>query len=283
MSKPLSVLIDRLVPQFIRDEYSKFTDFIRKYLEFTEQTGNVQDVLSDFLRLIDLDQLNYDDPYSYDAELIELAIQQYLSSFPLYRVQDIDLKKLLKNSKDFYSCKGTEQSYQFLFKLMNRMGSFSFYYPDQDIVTLNDTVNGLLSEEKALHDNYYRAFYTYEIRSDEYGYAELKEIIENVLHPVGCKVFFLRTVISEGDIDPNQVPTDEMHFVFVLSFDTSEWENYLQNQIIYDGVTFEDIENGNAGILSLMDFEDWGDTFANLENPGVSHYPHQLHVYRTLL
>jgi hypothetical protein len=167
---------------------------------------------------------------------------------------------------------------------MNHAGAFSFYYPDQDILVCSDSTNGKLSDVKALHDNFYRAYYTYEIRSDLYGYAELKDIIESVLHPVGCKVFFLRTVNIENESDPYS-PSSEYTFVLAFSDEGYEWIEYLTNEVVLAGLTFEDLENGTAGIIGDMTFNDLGMTFEDLENATYSqkYFPHQLNVYKELI
>lgn len=283
-SKYLSVMIDRFVPTYIRDEYPIFTDFIKTYLEFCESRGQYQQLIFDFLHYLDIDEIDEVE----DAAILEQYIKQYLSTFPLYRVQDIDIKKLIKNAKDFYSCKGTERSFDFLFRLMNHAGIFSFYYPDSHIFRLNSVDNGVLSGQNAFHDNYYRAFYTYEIRSSLFGYGELKSIIENVLHPVGCKTFFRRMIPDEISVgEEYQVPQSEMVNVLVTMDDsTREETEYNTNLKRYDmgNITFEDVEDGSAGLVSEMDFGDWGDTFFNMEDmTHTAYFPHQLHVYRKIV
>lgn len=278
--KKISALMDRFFPEYLRRDYSKFIDFIRYFLEYLESRGQIHDLISDFLHYIDVDKLLDGDPYyAGDADVLQLHIKQYLSSFPLYRIDDIEIRKLIKNAKDFYNCKGTERSYEFIFRLMNHFGDFSFYYPSHDILTVSDYYGGRLDSDKMIHDNYYRAFWTYEIRSNLYGYAELKSIIENILHPTGCKVFFRREV---DDYTYAYMPTayeyGATHMVFVLQNLPVQWIEYRSvtkiytnssGYGIYDEFTFQDLELYYGGILSLLEIKDWGDTFHHMEYYGL--------------
>ena len=293
--KYLSIFLDRLLPNYLRETYTKFEAWIRSYLEYLEEDGKVGQLILDFLHYIDIDKINEDDPYSAgDDEVLQLYIQQYLANFPLYRIEDIEIRKLIKNAKDFYSCKGTERSYDFIFRLMNHLGSFSFYYPQDDILVLSDPYS-TLSSGKCLHDNYYRAYFTYEIQSTLLGYVELKDIIENLLHPAGCKCFFLRIVESEGQ-DPYVVEQNQVYNIFASYSSSDQWypqftyiKIYNDREDPYYGDnlpwTFSDFEYDDVFLLSQMDFNDWGDKFKNLEDPYTNndYYPHQLSVQHTEL
>ena len=286
--KYISVFMDRLLPDYLRTEYSQFEAWIRSYLEYCEQDGKVVQLLFDFLHYIDIDKLNAGDPYyAGDDDVLELYIEQYLSNFPLYRIQDIDISKLIKNAKDFYSAKGTERSYDFIFRLMNHLGSFSFYYPQDDIMKLSDAYTPL-SEDKYLHDNFYRAYFTYEIRSTLFGYAELKDIIENLLHPAGCKAFFMRIIESSGtdyDITDQDGVTLVFHF---YSLQDQFYPQFTYNTIYKDDYytwTFYDLYYSDVPMLENFTFYDWGDNWSGIENSygDQDFYPHQISTYRTLL
>lgn len=291
--KYLSIFLDRLLPEYIRDEYTKFTSFIRTYLEYLEETGKPIDLIYSFLHYIDIDKLeDAYDPYNGDSDVLEQYILQYINSFPLYRITDVDVKKLVKNAKDFYSSKGTEKSYDFIFRLMNHMGAFSFYYPATDILIASDA-SQLLSTETCLHDNYYRAYFTYEIQSTLYGYVELKDIIDQLLHPAGCKCFFLRIVESFGILEPSLQDQGPYNISFAYEIiSVEQYSNFDTNNLIYQAasITFADLEAGDTYLTPLrhigkMTFRDWGDIFNNMENSALNFdwYPHQLSVYTELV
>lgn len=276
----LSVLTDRFFPSYIKTEYTKFVDFFKVYFEYCEQEGKVVQLILDFLHILDIDKL--DDSNEIDVLILEQYIKQYISQFPLYRIQDINVTKLIKNAKDFYSIKGTEKSYDFIFRLLNHLGSFSFYYPSKDILVTSHNVDGILSDSKFLHDNYYRAYYTYEIRSNIFGYVELKDIIENLLHPVGCKVFFLRKIQNIYDLDDSI--EGNLSLIFQFSSLCYTYSPFLSFSAIYEDKTFEDIDEFDD-LLSLMSVIDLGDSYNNLENnvSTISYYKYQKSVQLTLL
>ena len=283
--------MDRFLPPYLRTEYTKFDSFIRSYLEYCEENGKVVQLIYDFLHYIDIDKIDETDPYSGDAEVLEQYILQYLSSFPLYRITDVDVKKLIKNAKDFYSSKGTEKSYDFIFRLMNHIGTFSFYYPSDDIFILSKATC-LTDGASKIHDNYYRAYYTYEIQSTMYGYVELKDIIEMLLHPAGCKCFFLRIVEAICALSPVLQSQNPYSLAFAYEiFSANQYANFDTYNLIYEAssLTFQDLEDLTyAGIyrgIGKMTFSDWGDTFEHMENSALdfNYFPHQLSTYMTLI
>ena len=285
--KYLSVFLDRLLPAFIREEYTKFASFIRTYLEYLEETGKPIDLIYSFLHYINIDDLeDAYDPYNGDSDVLEQYILQYINSFPLYRITDVDVKKLIKNAKDFYSSKGTEKSYDFIFRLMNHMGAFEFFYPCDHIMMISDA-NHTLDGDSKIHDNYYSAYYTYEIQSTLYGYAELKDIIELLLHPAGCKCFFLRIVESTATLDPVLQSQYEAFISFVYEIITArQYANFDTNNLIYEAAAlkFSDLVPSRRSV-GKMTFADWGDKWSNMEGAATNFewYPHQLSAYITLL
>jgi hypothetical protein len=285
-TKFLSIFLDRFLPPYLRSEYTKFEAFIRSYLEYCEENGKVIQLIYDFLHYIDIDKIDEDDPYNGDADVLEQYILQYISSFPLYRITDIDVKKLIKNAKDFYSSKGTEKSYDFIFRLMNHMGTFNFYYPSDDIFILSNSFHKLSSKSK-FHDNYYRAYYTYEIQSTLFGYIELRDIIETLLHPAGCKCFFLRIVEMIGSLNPTLQTQSPYSLAFAYEiFSVDQYENFDTYNLIYQAATFtfDDLEDTSLRGIGKMTFYDWGDTFLNEDTSAANftYYPHQLSAYLTL-
>ena len=279
-SKKLSALLDRFVPQYIRDEYSTFTKFIQYYFEFLEKDGEVFALISDFLHIIDIDKILKDDPYSNgDTSILEHYISQYISQFPLYRLEDVDIHTLIKQSKNFYNCIGTENSFNFIFRMMNKFGSFSFYYPYKYLLKCSDPYDGKISSDKHIHDNLHYAYYTYEIRSTEFGYTELKDILENLLHIAGCKVFFLRYIQDECSDPYAGGSENNEYFVFALDDLPVQWEEFLTIDAVYKSgaLTYDDLETGNAGLLDSFTYAELGDTFNNLENASgnLNIFPYQ--------
>jgi hypothetical protein len=72
-------------------------------------------------------------------QFVEEFRTQYLLNFPESLAiskttnQPVDPRRLMKNIKQFYLAKGTEKSYEFLFRILYDT-SVEFYYPKTDIL-----------------------------------------------------------------------------------------------------------------------------------------------------
>lgn len=119
-----------LIPEFVRDNHETFVAFIRAYVEWTEK--NLR--LSNLHRVRDVDA-------SVD-EFLDGFSSEYLSGFPESLAVSstgakVDKRLLIKNIRKFYKSKGTEASYQFLFRVLYDT-SVEFYYPRSDILRASD-------------------------------------------------------------------------------------------------------------------------------------------------
>lgn len=277
MNKKLSSLTERFFDQHIISEYPDLVQFFRIVFQYLEEDDNIFDLILNFIdRFANIDTLK-NSSNEIDLMIKDLYIEQYISQFPLYRLEDIDTIKLIKNAKDFYSIKGTEKSYNFIFSLLNHLGAFSFYYPAVDILVISDYENGVLNDDKYIHDNYYYAHYTYEIQSTLFGYFELKDIIKEIVHPVGCKTFFLR--ILQDTVEADSVEEIES-ILFVLQDTVIQ---YTTDVDVYD-ITYADVETiSDEYILSLLDIDELYDLIYTLENPGYDFYEFQMDFQFTLL
>jgi hypothetical protein len=101
-----SLLVNRQLPEFVRDEHPKFVLFLEAYYEFLDQSGygkakelrNVPDV---------------------DVSLQEFE-QQFFNTFLPFIPRDTAVSKevLIKNILPLYLSKGSERSYRLLFRLL---------------------------------------------------------------------------------------------------------------------------------------------------------------------
>jgi hypothetical protein len=119
-----SILVPQELPEFIRDDvnYSTFITFIEAYYQWLETAysanGLVQIANTDGegVTYAAKNLLNYMDV----DNTLEGFVQYFLRDFLPYVPEDAltDKRKLLKIAKDFYQAKGTEKSYQFLFRAL---------------------------------------------------------------------------------------------------------------------------------------------------------------------
>jgi len=112
MDNKLSILIDRTLPEFVREEHTTFTDFIKAWLDYLDDDedgahyhlSNLQD---------------YTDPDDTSAALIGILKQAYMVSYPeipLGSVLETDNRFLVKQLREIYAKKGAEDAYNFFFR-----------------------------------------------------------------------------------------------------------------------------------------------------------------------
>ena len=176
INKPYNILVDSLLPDFIKEDYPTYVKFIKLYFETLEHDTGPAAVVNSLTDYIDV--------YSVSDDKLSSIIKEYMASFPIGDFENINVKTFISNSKAFYSKKGSVKSLQFIFDLIG--GSLELYYPSDDIFHLD---NSNLSGTKALHDNYYYAYYVYEIRSDQ-DIDKYKQLVESLVHPIGTKAFY---------------------------------------------------------------------------------------------
>jgi len=223
--RPYSYLVDAIIPQYIKDEYPNYIAFIKKYLEAIESESGPVGVLYSLPEYIDINSVNDDSLIYY--------IKQYISSFPATLLNDLNVKEFIKNAKVFYSNKGNEESLKFIFNLLNK--KIKIKYPAESIFILNQSE---LDNSKYLHDNFYYAYYTYEVETDlDIGIYE--DLVKNTMHPIGVKVF-ANKIIEFPDIGNMEmiIPRNNEEFYIEEQnhFNTNSRTGVLDNrdiQLVY--------------------------------------------------
>lgn len=123
----ISNLVQSQLPAFARDDHPMFATFLEyyyKYLEQDQKTVNTIKVLD-----------TYQD--------VDLTIDQFsdkmYSLFMKFLPKDavVDKNLLIKNIKDFYRAKGTENATRFLMRILYNI-EIEFYYPKKDVIRASD-------------------------------------------------------------------------------------------------------------------------------------------------
>ena len=134
--KSLSAIIGRMVPEFVSEDHKNFTLFLQKYFEYLEQDLKSYDLLANAMLYADIDE-------TIDS-FIEHFRHQYSDNIPrkfsfLTTSVDIkdDIRLVIKKIRDFYLSKGSEISYEFIFKVIYGV-DLTFYYPKVDILRCSD-------------------------------------------------------------------------------------------------------------------------------------------------
>jgi hypothetical protein len=127
-----SLLINRQVPEFIREEYPLFISFIEAYYEYleTKQGSQLNDLTAkakDLKSISDVD-LSIDD-----------FEQQFLNSFAKFLPKDTQIDKafLIKHVLPLYLSKGSEKSFKFLFRLLFAQ-ELEVTYPKNNVLRASD-------------------------------------------------------------------------------------------------------------------------------------------------
>lgn len=149
---------DRL-PEFVRIDHPTLVAFLEAYYEWLGLRRNSGRVVS---------PLDMHDIPDVDTSLEQFLSQfksQYLFNFPESLAISkqtglpVDTRSLIKNIRQFYLAKGTEKSYEFLFRIFYDT-NVEFYYPKKDILRLSSgrwIQNNYLKVSNSLGDQIYRA------------------------------------------------------------------------------------------------------------------------------
>ena len=109
----VSLLINRQVPEFVRDEYPTFVHFLEAYYEFLEnkQTGQSNDLITKSKDLRYVSDVDYS---------IDQFQDNFFNTFANLLPQDIQVDKafLIKQLLPLYLSKGNEKSFKLLFRLI---------------------------------------------------------------------------------------------------------------------------------------------------------------------
>jgi hypothetical protein len=134
--KNQSPIIAHRLPEFVQTDHPTMVAFIQAYYEWLDQqadqgyvrTPAALDGLADVDKTIE--------------EFVGAFKKEYLLGFPEELAVDtdgntVDTRQLIKNIKEFYRNKGTEKTYEFLFRVLYDT-AVEFYYPSRDILRLSD-------------------------------------------------------------------------------------------------------------------------------------------------
>ena len=131
---PKDIFTQGQLPEFMvmggSIDHTKFVQFMEAYYKWM---GTENQVVYESFNLSN----NRDIDYTIDS-FIEHFYKQFMSEFPEVLHQSTDKRKLIKNIKDFYRLKGTEDSYKILFRILFNE-TVEFYYPSKDLMRLSDS------------------------------------------------------------------------------------------------------------------------------------------------
>ena len=112
-----SLLVNRQVPEFVREEHPVFVSFLEAYYEFLETKQGTQ--YNDLTKRAK-DIRNISDVDDSIEEFEEAFFNMYASLVP--RDVSVDKATLIKNVLPLYPSKGSEKSFKLLFRMLFEIG-----------------------------------------------------------------------------------------------------------------------------------------------------------------
>lgn len=134
-NKPITPFISGQLPEFVRVGHPTLVAFLEAYYEWLDGDESGFRSAKKLANALEVDQTL--------DEFVQRFKNEYLLDFPEKLAisertkKPVDAVKLIKNIKGFYNAKGTEKTYEFLFRVLFDT-SIEFYYPKTDILKLSD-------------------------------------------------------------------------------------------------------------------------------------------------
>ena len=125
--KKTSLIVENILPDFLLEDSPKYVAFIKAYYKFMEQDGKYTERSKNLSNYADVDTT---------LSRFLTHFERELAAF-LPETASINRAFLLKNAKDIYERKGSEESYKILFRLLFN-DSIVFDYPGQRVLRVSD-------------------------------------------------------------------------------------------------------------------------------------------------
>lgn len=127
LTEKISTLVSQQLPEYIRSEYGLFTSFLEAYYRFLEQDQGAQEIIQNARQYADIDRTA--------ASFIQYFLSNYGALIPKAVLANKPL--LIKRLKDLYSAKGSELSYQLLFRILYNT-AVTVNYPYDNVLRASD-------------------------------------------------------------------------------------------------------------------------------------------------
>jgi hypothetical protein len=119
----VSTVVSKQAPEFVREEHAQFIKFLEAYYEWMELPGNAGFTMRNIESARDIDK-TVDDFVQYFQKELMVAIPEYVLT---------DKRILAQRIHDLYRAKGTQQSYELLFRILYNEPA-DIYYPKVDLL-----------------------------------------------------------------------------------------------------------------------------------------------------
>jgi hypothetical protein len=123
----VSTVVSKQAPEFVREEHAQFIKFLEAYYEWMELPGNAGFTMRNIESAKDIDK-TVDDFVQYFQKELMVAIPEYVLT---------DKRMFAQRIHDLYRAKGTQQSYELLFRILYNEPA-EIYYPKVDLLRSSD-------------------------------------------------------------------------------------------------------------------------------------------------
>ena len=128
----ISSLVESQFPEFMRDDGPRFVNFLKAYYEFMEQSSTANGPMPIHAARSLPDYADIDRTLD---QFVEEFRKQFMTSIP--KNVQVDKKLLSKYILDFYRTRGSQYSYETLFRALFDEDVL-FYYPGEDMLRASD-------------------------------------------------------------------------------------------------------------------------------------------------
>ena len=134
----ISVQVEGQLPDFVKQDHATFVAFLEAYYEYMEQLGKPYEIVGNLKNYFNIDK-TVDD-------FLQYFKTQFGKDIPEAIFANSNKPHAIKRLRDFYRSKGSEKSFQFLFRLLYQE-EIDFYYPSKDMLRVSD---GRYTKDKIL-------------------------------------------------------------------------------------------------------------------------------------
>ena len=134
----ISVRVEGQLPDFVKQDHATFVAFLEAYYEYLEQIGKPYEIVGNLRNYFNVDKTVVD--------FLQYFKTQFGKDVPEAVFANANKPQVLKKLRDFYRSKGSEKSFQFLFRLLYKE-EIEFYYPSVDMLRVSD---GRYNKDKIL-------------------------------------------------------------------------------------------------------------------------------------
>ena len=129
LDERISVKVEGQLPAFVKQDHATFVAFLEAYYEYMEQEGKPYEIVGNLNNYANLDKTT-------DGFLKHFK-KQFGEDVPEAIFANANKPFVLKHLRDFYRSKGSQKSFEFLFRLLYKE-EIEFYIPSLDMLRASD-------------------------------------------------------------------------------------------------------------------------------------------------